>query len=194
MDRRRWAMRPVRTLTLATALVAVASAAAPVFAADFEMTVGIGTTEAEIASLTLDDALAFYRRYYHAGNAILSIAGNFDLKTTRDLISELFRDQPSGEEVSSHFFDQVDYRSAGPVTVQRVLRTQLRETLRLIRAFQIAPSPVQQPVGLLGIIDEPDPTGATGNQAHVKNPRKDNQPEDPKKKMTPKKKQVQDFG
>lgn len=50
----------------------------------------IGRDEREIASIDLDDVLQFYRRHYHVGNAILSVAGNFSFEETWGLVEQYF--------------------------------------------------------------------------------------------------------
>ncbi|RAU23303.1 peptidase M16 [Paramagnetospirillum kuznetsovii] len=46
--------------------------------------------EKEIAALTLDDALAFYRRWYAPNNAILIVAGDVDAATVRPLAEKYY--------------------------------------------------------------------------------------------------------
>lgn len=50
----------------------------------------IGTTPTHVEEATLEDVKAFYDKYYHPKNAILSIAGNLDLETTKKLCEKWF--------------------------------------------------------------------------------------------------------
>ena len=59
-------------------------------------------SEAGLAAITQDDVQSFYRSNYHAGGAILAIAGNVDKDAVLDWVTEAFGDwQP-------HRFDQLD--------------------------------------------------------------------------------------
>ena len=60
------------------------------------------TTIGEVADLEatrLDEVHAFFQRYYHPGNASLSIAGDIDPDDTLELIDRYFGDIPPGERV-----------------------------------------------------------------------------------------------
>src|SRR6185295_9422788 len=48
----------------------------------------------DLESATVADAQEFFERYYAAGNAVLSVAGDFDLATATKLIEEHFGDVP----------------------------------------------------------------------------------------------------
>jgi len=50
----------------------------------------IGTTPAHVEEATLEDVKAFYDKYYHPKNAILSIAGNLNLENTKRLCEKWF--------------------------------------------------------------------------------------------------------
>ena len=50
----------------------------------------IGLTPLHVEQATLEDVKAFYDKHYHPKNAILSIAGNLDLETTKALCEKWF--------------------------------------------------------------------------------------------------------
>ena len=52
---------------------------------------------ADLAAATLDDVRAFFRRYYHPGNASLVVAGDIDTGEILRQVEELFGAIPSGE-------------------------------------------------------------------------------------------------
>ncbi len=52
----------------------------------------IGKDQHEIAAITFDDVLDFRRRYYHPGNAILSVAGNIDPHEIERMLNVYFCD------------------------------------------------------------------------------------------------------
>jgi zinc protease len=61
------------------------------------------TTIGEVADLhavALDEAHAFFRRYYHPANASLAIAGDIDPVRTLDQVQEYFGDLPAGERAA----------------------------------------------------------------------------------------------
>ncbi|MEY5043627.1 MAG: hypothetical protein RJA19_854 [Bacteroidota bacterium] len=47
-----------------------------------------------------EEFMDFYRRFYVPNNAVLSIAGDIDLKTARKLIEKYFKDIPRGAEIA----------------------------------------------------------------------------------------------
>jgi zinc protease len=51
---------------------------------------GIIGREADLQRITLDDARAFGRRYYHAGNAVLALAGDIDAGQARRVCERYF--------------------------------------------------------------------------------------------------------
>src|SRR5215468_6385171 len=58
------------------------------------------TTIGEIADLKaakLDEVHAFFRRYYHPGNASLALAGDFSTDEALDLVRTYFEDLEPGE-------------------------------------------------------------------------------------------------
>ena len=61
------------------------------------------TTIGEIADLhavKLDEVHAFFRRYYHPGNASIAVAGDFDAEETLALVRAYFEDLDAGEAVA----------------------------------------------------------------------------------------------
>jgi predicted Zn-dependent peptidase len=59
-------------------------------------------TEANINSITVDDALAFYRRYYVPNNAVLCISGDIKAQKTRELVTKYFETIPRGADQPSY--------------------------------------------------------------------------------------------
>ncbi|MFG0255484.1 MAG: M16 family metallopeptidase [Rhodopirellula sp. JB053] len=53
-------------------------------------------SEESLASLTMDDVREFYAQHFHAGESILSIAGNFDDAEINDVIDQAFGDWKTG--------------------------------------------------------------------------------------------------
>ena len=54
---------------------------------------------ADLHAVQLDEVHAFFRRYYHPGNASLAIAGDIDVVRTLDLVTQYFGELPAGEPV-----------------------------------------------------------------------------------------------
>ena len=52
-----------------------------------------------IDEASIDEFRAFYRRFYVPNNAVLAIAGDFDVKETRQLVEAYFADIEPGEEL-----------------------------------------------------------------------------------------------
>jgi len=55
---------------------------------------------ADLQAVQLDEVHAFFRRYYHPGNASLAIAGDIDIVRTLDLVTQYFGELPAGERVN----------------------------------------------------------------------------------------------
>ena len=55
---------------------------------------------ADLQTVKLDEVHAFFRRYYHPGNASLAIAGDIDVVRTLDLVTQYFGELPAGERVN----------------------------------------------------------------------------------------------
>jgi len=54
---------------------------------------------ADLQAVKLDEVHAFFRRYYHPGNASLAIAGDIDVVRTLDLVAQYFGELPAGARV-----------------------------------------------------------------------------------------------
>lgn len=88
---------------------------------------------ADLAAATLEDVRAFFRRYYHPGNASLVIAGDVDTDDVLREVEELFGPIPAGEPVAP-----LPARVVPPVS-RRLLYEDRVELPRLYLAW---PSPV----------------------------------------------------
>ena len=66
----------------------------------------IGLKIEHIQQFSRQDALDFYSRFYHPGNAILSISGRFDMDKTLDLIRKWFGPLPSGNGDKKKIHDE----------------------------------------------------------------------------------------
>ncbi|GLY95779.1 pitrilysin family protein [Actinoplanes sp. NBRC 103695] len=63
---------------------------------------------ADLESATLADAEEFFERYYACGNAVLAVAGDFDLAKTTELIKRHFGDVPARPAPARPDFDEPD--------------------------------------------------------------------------------------
>jgi zinc protease len=63
---------------------------------------------ADLESATLADAEEFFERYYACGNAVLAVAGDFDLAKTTELIKRHFGDVPARPAPPRPDFDEPD--------------------------------------------------------------------------------------
>jgi len=61
----------------------------------------IGLKE-DLETITRDDLFHHYRQYYHPGNAVLAIAGDFTLEAMKDKIEHHFGGLPNGNAVPYH--------------------------------------------------------------------------------------------
>jgi len=57
----------------------------------------IGLKE-DLESITCDDLVQHYWHYYHPGNAVVAIAGDFDAESMLEKVESLYGDLPKGEE------------------------------------------------------------------------------------------------
>jgi len=86
----------------------------------------------DLRATSLDDAKAFLARYYHPGNASLSIAGDIDTEQAFDLAAELFEEIPRGAEIE---------RVTAPSVHARARRIVLEDRVELPRLYLAWPTP-----------------------------------------------------
>ena len=60
----------------------------------------IGIDSTEISRITIDDCKDFYQKYYHPSNASLTIGGNFDPDSARDLVEKWFSPIKTNSELT----------------------------------------------------------------------------------------------
>ena len=58
----------------------------------------IGLTTSHISEASLEDVQYFYDRFYHASNAILTLAGNITIADAKQLVEKWFGDLPEGSK------------------------------------------------------------------------------------------------
>ena len=86
----------------------------------------------DLHAASLDDALAFFTKYYHPGNASLVMAGDLDTTEAFQLAEELFGNIPPGPDV--------DHVAAPPVRARRA-RIVHEDRVELPRLYLAWPSP-----------------------------------------------------
>ncbi|NMC40204.1 MAG: insulinase family protein, partial [Bacteroidales bacterium] len=84
----------------------------------------IGKME-DLANATVDDVIAFHRKFYVPNNAFLVVSGDFDPASVKEMIEKYFGEIPSGEPVEKR----------GPMNVT------LQETVRLYHEDNFARAP-----------------------------------------------------
>ena len=73
----------------------------------------IGKNIEHIEDATMEDVKAFFKKHYHPANAILSIAGNFELEEIKQLVQKWFGNIPAQEKIKRQLPvepEQNDYR------------------------------------------------------------------------------------
>ncbi|MCO5260328.1 MAG: insulinase family protein [Crocinitomicaceae bacterium] len=79
----------------------------------------IGKDIKHIEDATMDDVKAFFNKYYNPSNAILCIAGNFELEEVKQLVEKWYGDIPIGKKfarILKREPDQTDFRE---LTIER---------------------------------------------------------------------------
>lgn len=56
-------------------------------------------TMAHLDAAKLSEFIAFFKKYYAPNNAVLTIAGDFDVENTKDLVKQYFNEVPKGEPI-----------------------------------------------------------------------------------------------
>ena len=98
----------------------------------------------------IDEFRGFYKTYYMPNNATLSIAGDFDLEKTKQLVADYFGTIPKGAPVQR---PQIDWKLDAPGGKKDVLKenTPLPATLHAWRA-PVETDPDAYPLDMLGNI------------------------------------------
>ena len=86
----------------------------------------------DLRAATVDDARAFFERYYHPANASLTIAGDVQTDDVLALVDRLFGDIPAGPSVP-----RLSVRPVAPVNRRLVLE----DRVELPRLYLMFPSP-----------------------------------------------------
>lgn len=60
-------------------------------------------SSASVEAVTREDMLAFHQKYYHPGNMLLAVAGDFDRQEMLKKLERVFADWPGGEVASMDF-------------------------------------------------------------------------------------------
>lgn len=66
----------------------------------------------DVERLTIEDARAYYASHYAPGNAVLAIAGDFDLTQARALVTRTFSDVPARPVARPHYTAELAQRGA----------------------------------------------------------------------------------
>jgi len=67
----------------------------------------------DLDAATLDDVIAYNKKYYVPNNAVLVVAGDFDLEETKKMIKDYFGSIPKGENITRN------YPKETPITQQK---------------------------------------------------------------------------
>lgn len=92
----------------------------------------------DLNAATVDDAHAFFRRYYHPGNASLVVAGDVEADRVFDQVHRLFGEIPEGPRVGPVF-------AAAPVARQQQI--EMRDRVELTRLYLAWPTPAHFKAG-----------------------------------------------
>ncbi|WP_019669131.1 M16 family metallopeptidase [Eudoraea adriatica] len=69
----------------------------------------------DLDAATLEDVIAYSKKYYVPNNAVLVVAGDIDIAETRKMVSDYFAEIPRGEDVVR------DYPKETPITVEELV-------------------------------------------------------------------------
>jgi zinc protease len=61
---------------------------------------------AHLDAAKLDEFKAFFKKYYVPNNAVLSIAGDINIDSTKTLVAKYFTDVPKGEPIVRHHYEE----------------------------------------------------------------------------------------
>jgi len=77
----------------------------------------IGLKE-DLQHISRDDLFQHYRQYYHPGNAVLAVAGDFNCDAMIDIVKSVFGDIPAGDESNSEIPTEPLLNGEKRITVQ----------------------------------------------------------------------------
>lgn len=103
--------------------------------------------KSDLQTITRDDLYNHYRMYYKPGNAVLAVAGDFDIRSMQQRIEELFGDLPGGQPPP-----HPDQMEPPPQGEQRLTLTGPGETTYLQVAYR-APAANQEDFFAFTILD-----------------------------------------
>jgi zinc protease len=95
----------------------------------------IGSME-DLDAASLEDVEQFFRTYYAPDNAVLSLVGDFDPATARDLIERYFGDIPRGPGIPP-----LPGRTELPATLGGEVRERVEQDISLARVYQAYRTP-----------------------------------------------------
>jgi predicted Zn-dependent peptidase len=79
----------------------------------------IGKEIAHIENATMDDVKAFFNKYYNPSNAILCIAGNFELDEIKRLVEKWYGDIPAGKKFARILKKEPEQTEYRELTIER---------------------------------------------------------------------------
>lgn len=79
----------------------------------------IGKDISHIENATMDEVKAFYKKFYHPANAILSVAGDVTTSQVEKLANKWFGDIPAGENIKRNYPSEPEQKSNNDKMVTR---------------------------------------------------------------------------
>jgi predicted Zn-dependent peptidase len=95
----------------------------------------IGSME-HLSNASLDDVAQFFRTYYTPDNAVLSIAGDFEIDEAKELVAKYFGDIPRGKERPPLSNMEL------PLTFGKAIRSVVEDDVSLARVYISFRSPI----------------------------------------------------
>ncbi len=77
----------------------------------------IGTTE-DLNRINRDDLYQHYRKYYHPGNALIALAGDFDSHKMLERLKGIYQNKPSRELNETLVFPEETFSQAKEITIE----------------------------------------------------------------------------
>lgn len=79
----------------------------------------IGKDIEHIEKATMEDVKSFFKKHYHPGNAILSVAGNFELEEVKQLVEKWYGDIPAQEKTVRDLPQEPEQTELREKTIER---------------------------------------------------------------------------